>query len=382
MLVNYRAGRKMKKWFIVMLILGGGVFGSVIGFNLFVNQKIEDFIANIPEAEFPVTAITVTPESWQPKLHAIGYVEPNQGGMLSNQVSGVVSSINFKNGSKVKKGQLLVALNSDVEKADLKNSVVQLPAIKAEYDRLKTLYKSKSTSKQKLDDSQSNYLALQASIASLKATIGRREIRAHFDGIVGLREVNLGQYIQMGSDVVRIENLNDMKVRFTIPQTQLAKIRQGQKVNAFVDAYPNQAFVGEISAIEPSVFDQSGLVQVEASIPNPDFKLRSGMFAEADVLLPELTQQIVLPRTAVTYTLYGDSIYVIETVNENGKEVQRVKQKVIKVLERSNGQALISGDIKAGDRVVTSGQIRLSNKSKVKVTDSQALTPMATMPKL
>jgi membrane fusion protein (multidrug efflux system) len=372
----------MKKWFTVMLIIGGLVFGSVIGFNLFVNQKISDFIANMPEPEFPVTAMIIKPQTWQSNLHAIGYVEPNQGGMLSNQVSGIVSKINFKNGTKVKKNQLLIALNTDVEKADLKQRVVQLPATKAEYERTKTLYKSKSASKQRLDESQSRYLALDASITSLKATIGRREIRAPFDGIVGLREVNLGQYIQVGSDVVRIENLNDMKIRFTIPQTQLPLISKGQAVKIYVDAYPNEPFAGSISAIEPAVFDQSGLVQIQANIPNTENKLRSGMFAEADILLPELKQQIVLPRSAMTYTLYGDSIYVIETLTENGKEVQRVSQRVVKIIERSDGQALISGDVKAGDKVVTSGQIRLSNKSKVKIAESNALVPPSTMSQL
>ncbi len=372
----------MKKWFTAMLIIGVLVFGSVIGFNLFVNKKIEGFIANMPEAEFPVTAITITPKKWQSNLHAIGYVEPNLGGMLSNQVSGVISSINFKNGTQVKKNQLLMALNTDVEKADLKNSVVQLPATKAEYERMKTLYKSKSASKQSLDDSQSTYLALKASIVRLKATIARREIRAPFDGIVGIREVNLGQYIQAGSDVVRIENLSNMKIRFTIPQNQLAQISKGQKIKAYVDAYPNTPFVGEISAIEPSVFDLSGLIQVQADIPNIDNKLRSGMFAEADILLPELTQQIVIPRSAVTYTLYGDSVYVIETVNEEGKAIQRVKQKSIKVIEMNNGQVLISGGVKVGDKVVTSGQIRLSNKSKVKIAENDTLNPLTTIPKL
>jgi len=244
------------------------------------------------------------------------------------------------------------------------------------------LYKSKSASKQSLDDSQSTYLALKASIVRLKATIGRREIRAPFDGIVGIREVNLGQYIQAGSDVVRIENLSNMKIRFTIPQNQLAQINKGQKIKAYVDAYPNTPFVGEISAIEPSVFDLSGLIQVQADIPNINDKLRSGMFAEADILLPELTQQIVIPRSAVTYTLYGDSVYVIETVNEEGKAIQRVKQKSIKVIEMSNGQVLINGGVKAGDTVVTSGQIRLSNKSKVKIAENDTLNPLTTIPKL
>ncbi|WP_298776380.1 efflux RND transporter periplasmic adaptor subunit [uncultured Shewanella sp.] len=372
----------MKKWFTVMLIIVVLVFGSVIGFNLFIKKKIATFIANMPEPEFPVTAMNVTPTTWQPKLHAIGYVEPNQGGTLSNQDAGVVSTINFENGAEVKKGQLLISLNTEVEKANLENSVVQLPAAKADYERNLALYKKNSVSKQDVDSSQSTYLALVASIESLKATISRREIRAPFDGIMGIREVNLGDYLSVGTDVVGIEDLSNMKIRFTIPQTQLSKVYVGQKINTFVDSYPKVPFSGTITAIEPAVFEQSGLIQVQAQIPNADNKLRNGMFAEVNILLPKMDNQIVLPRTAITYTLYGNSIYVINNKTEKGKTVQRVNQVDVQVLERTSGKALIKGKLKAGDKIVTSGQVRLSNNSKVKVTESAALPTPTTMPQL
>ncbi|MCL1126915.1 efflux RND transporter periplasmic adaptor subunit [Shewanella surugensis] len=372
----------MKKWFLVMIIIALLVFGSVIGFNLFIKQKIASFIANMPEAEFPVTAISVKPTTWQPNLHAIGYVEPNQGGTLSNQDAGVVASINFENGAAVKKGQLLLSLNTGVEKANLDNSVVQLPAAKADYERNLALYKQNSVSKQDVDTSQSTYLALIASIESLKATISRREIRAPFDGVMGIREVNLGDYLSVGTDIVGIEDLTDMKIRFTIPQTQLSKVFVGQKINTFVDSYPKIPFSGTITAIEPAVFEQSGLIQIQAKIPNADNKLRNGMFAEVDILLPIMKNQIVLPRTAITYTLYGNSIYLIENKKEKNETIQRVNQIDVQVLERSGGKALITGKLKAGDRIVTSGQVRLSNNSKVKVTESEALPTPVTMPQL
>ncbi|AQS38254.1 RND family efflux transporter, MFP subunit [Shewanella psychrophila] len=372
----------MKKWTLMMLIIALLAFGSVIGFNLMVKAKIADAIANMPEPESPVTALTLASVNWQPTIDAIGFVEPNQGLTIANELSGVVSEINFENGSKVKVDQSLIVLDSAVEKANLKSKMVQLPAAEADYKRLVLLYRQKSVSKQDLDNSQAKYLALKADIESLTATIDRREIDAPFNGLIGIRSVNLGEYLQAGTDIVRLEDISTMKIRFTVPQTQLPRISKGQTINVYVDAYPEHPFEGKISAIEPAVFYQSGLIQIQAKIPNIDAKLRSGMFARVAILLPELTNQLVLPQTAINFTLYGNSIYVIHEVSEDGNMVKRVKQINVEVLERNGNDALVSGDLKANDLIVTSGQIRLSNNSKVKVTEDKALTPPATMPQL
>lgn len=372
----------MKKWTLIMLIIALLAFGSVIGFNIMVKGKIADAIANMPEPESPVTTMTLIPESWQPTIDAIGFVEPNQGVTIANELSGVVSEINFENGSEINKGHSLIVLDSKVEKANLKSKMVQLPAAEADFKRLSRLYKQKSVSKQDLDNSESKYLTLKADIESLTATIDRREIDAPFDGLVGIRSINLGEYLQAGTDIVRLEDISTMKIRFTVPQTQLPRISTGQTIHVFVDAYPKQPFEGKISAIEPAVFYQSGLIQIQATIPNTDTKLRSGMFARVEVLLPEMTNQFVLPQTAINFTLYGNSIYVLNEVSEDGEMVERVKQINVEVLERNGNNALVTGELKANDHIVTSGQIRLSNNSKVKVTEDKALTPPATMPQL
>lgn len=372
----------MKKWTLIMLIIALLAFGSVIGFNLMVKGKIADAIANMPEPTSAVTAMTVTPEKWQPTIDAIGFVEPNQGLTIANELSGVVSAINFENGSEVKPGQSLVVLDSAVEKANLKSKMVQLPASEADYKRLQRLYKQKSVSKQDLDNSEAKYLALKADIESLSATIERRQIDAPFGGLIGIRSINLGEYLQAGTDIVRLEDISTMKIRFTVPQTQLPKISKGQTIHVYVDAYPELPFEGKISAIEPAVFYQSGLIQIQAEIPNIDTKLRSGMFARVAVLLPEMTNQFVLPQTAINFTLYGNSIYLINEVTEEGEQVKRVNQINVEVIERNGNYALVKGELKADDLVVTSGQVRLSNGSKVKVAKDDALTLPATMPKL
>ncbi|MCL1078529.1 efflux RND transporter periplasmic adaptor subunit [Parashewanella spongiae] len=372
----------MKKWIVTMLIIAVAAFGSVIGFNYFVKGKIADAIANLPEAEFPVTTQTIELTNWQPVISAIGFVEPLQGVTLANELSGTVASIEFENGSKVEKGQILLQLNTQVEKANLTSKQVQLPAAEADYKRLLKLYRQKSVSKQDLDNAEAKYLALKADITSLKATIERKIIRAPFSGLIGISDIHLGQFLQAGTEIVRLENITTMKIRFTVTQTQLPKIALGQDISVFVDAYPEKPFSGKISAIEPAVFYQSGLIQVQAEIPNHQAMLRSGMFSKVNVQLPMLTNQMVLPQTAINFSLYGNTVYFVAATQENGKTIHRVKQNNVNVLARKGSQVLISGGVKKGDRIVTTGQIRLSNHSKVKIVDDKTITPPATLPKL
>lgn len=368
----------MKKWTVLMLLLVTAIFGSVIGFNEFKQQKIAEFMANRPEPEFPVTVADVDAVDWVPVIDAIGFIEPNQGVTVANETSGVIQQILFESGTQVIENQPLVRLDSQVEQANLKSVQARLPAAKAKYERYQGLFKKGSVSKEAFDEAEASFFSLQADIESLKASIERREIRAPFSGVMGIRQVYLGQYLQTGSDIVRLEDISVMRLRFTVPQTDISRIHLGQSVDIFVDAYPDKTFSGSISAIEPAVNVQSGLIQIQADIPNSEGQLRSGMFARANILLPKLENQVTLPQTAITFTLYGDNVYI---VNEENDEL-RVQQHVVKVGERMADIAHILDGVKPGDRVVTSGQVRLSNGAKVRVVESNAITPPAKTPML
>lgn len=368
----------MKKWTFYMLLIATLLFGSVIGFNMFKQHKIEEFLANRPEPEFPVTATQVQAVDWVPVIEAIGFIEPNQGVTVANESAGVIDKIAFDSGTNVEEGQPLVMLDSSVEKADLKSAEAKLPAAQAKYKRYQGLYKKGSVSKETLDDAEANFFSLKSDIDSLKATIDRREIKAPFAGVVGIRNVYLGQYLQTGTDIVRLEDTSVMRLRFTVPQTDISRISLEQQVDIFVDAYPDTSFQGSITAIEPAVSVQSGLIQVQADIPNSDGKLRSGMFARANIILPIMENQVTLPQTAITFTLYGDNVYIIS--EQDGEK--RVKQQVVKVGERVRDIAHILEGVKPGDMVVTSGQVRLSNDAKVRVVESDATTPPAETPML
>ncbi|MBL0547161.1 efflux RND transporter periplasmic adaptor subunit [Aeromonas jandaei] len=377
----------MKKWMAIMLLIAIALFGSVIGFNLFKQKMIAKYMANRPEPEFPVTAMVTKAQDWIPTIEAIGFIEPNQGVTLSTELAGTIDAITFESGKPVKADQLLLSLDSSVEKANLRASQAKLPAAKAKFDRFQNLYKTSSISKEQLDEAEAAYRSLEADIESLKATIARREVRAPFSGVVGLRNVFLGQYLQPGTDIVRLEDTSVMRLRFTVPQTDISKIKLGQIIKINVDAYPQTQFDGHITAIEPAVNYQSGLIQVQADIPNNDGQLRSGMFARASIILPTVQNQIVVPQSAISFTLYGQNVYVLKESEETDKEgkkvmVKRAKQVVVKAGERRGNDVHVLSGIQAGDEIVLSGQVRLSNDTKVHVVENDALAVPAQTPML
>ncbi|RQM73973.1 efflux RND transporter periplasmic adaptor subunit [Aeromonas jandaei] len=377
----------MKKWMAIMLLIAIALFGSVIGFNLFKQKMIAKYMANRPEPDFPVTAMVTKAQDWIPTIEAIGFIEPNQGVTLSTELAGTIDAITFESGKPVKADQRLLSLDSSVEKANLRASQAKLPAAKAKFDRFQNLYKTSSISKEQLDEAEAAYRSLEADIESLKATIARREVRAPFSGVVGLRNVFLGQYLQPGTDIVRLEDTSVMRLRFTVPQTDISKIKLGQIIKINVDAYPQTQFDGHITAIEPAVNYQSGLIQVQADIPNNDGQLRSGMFARASIILPTVQNQIVVPQSAISFTLYGQNVYVLKESEETDKEgkkvmVKRAKQVVVKAGERRGNDVHVLSGIQAGDEIVLSGQVRLSNDTKVHVVENDALAVPAQTPML
>jgi len=373
----------MKKWIASAILLAILVFGSVIGFNMLKANGIKQYLANRPIPEFPVTSLEIQTEDWTPYLRAIGFIEPNQGVTITNEVSGKIVKINFVSGQQLKKGDALVYLDSEVEKANLKASQGRLSSVERNYKRMLSLFKKGSVSQGDVDNAEADLLALQGQIESYQATISRRIIRAPFDGIAGLRNVFMGEYLKDGTDIVRLEDISRMQMRFTIPQNDLKNIFIGQEMNIFVDAQADISFKGTISAIEPAVNYQSGVIQVQADIPNQDHKLRSGMFAKANIILPTLTEQITLPETAINYTLYGETVYVItDQKNDAGESFKQVNQKIVELGKSKDGSVHLLSGLEAGDAVVTSGQVRLSNGAHVRIIESDILNIPSEIPAL
>ncbi|QLB18909.1 efflux RND transporter periplasmic adaptor subunit [Mannheimia granulomatis] len=384
-----KPGKGRKFLIVLTLLIVLIVFAAIVGLQKIGAMKKEEAAANMPEAVSEVTVMQVTTQEWTPAIAAVGYIRPNQGAMLSAEASGVVSRVLVTSGQRVKKGDLLVEFDSSVEMANLKASEAQLSTSKANYDRYRNLIASNSASKAEFDNAQSAYNQLLANIESLRATIKRRQIYAPFSGVAGIVNVNVGQYITMGTEIVRVEDQSSMKVRFTLPQTNLEQISIGQKVTAVIDALPAQTFPARIVAIDPAVDRLTGLINVEAIIEEGQEKLFSGMFARLNVALPTQKGQVVVPQIAVAYTMYGETVYVLQPLSEEDKEMvnkmaaqnpsldvnkmYRAKQVEVKTADRKGNYAQLTKGVKAGDLIVTGGLQRLNNNSLVKVSDAEAI---------
>lgn len=386
---NQKPSRGRKFLIVVTLLVVLVAFAGVAGMQRFIAGKKAEVAANMPETVSEITAMQVQPREWTPYLSAVGYVRPNQGAMLSSESSGTVKSVNVKSGQRVNKGDLLVELDDTVEVATLKASQAQLPNAKLTLDRYRNLVASNSASKAELDSAQATYNQLIANIESLKASIARRKIYAPFSGFAGIVNVNVGQYITTGTEIVRVEDQSSMKVRFTLPQTDVEHIFVGQKVTAEVDALVGQTFPAEIVAIDPAVDRNTGLINVEAVIAEGGNKLLSGMFVRLNVALPTEKAQIVVPQIAVTYTMYGETVYVLEQLSDEDKalvskmaeqnpkldanKMYRAKQVEVRTKDRNGIYAQLAKGVKAGDIIVTGGFQRLNNHSLIIVSDQEAV---------
>lgn len=366
-------------------------FVAVIGLNIFKGMMISNAIANAGEQPSAVTAVKIETKQWTPVIETTGSVRPNQGSMLSSQISGTVSKILVRSGQKVKKGDLLVELDSSVEKATLQASEAQLPSIKQNYQRYATLVKSQSVSRAEYDNAKAAYDALVANIESLKASIARRQIYAPFDGITGIVKINEGQYINVGTEIVRVEDQSLMKVDFSISQNQLEKLYIGQKVTATADARLGETFGAKITAIEPAINKSTGLVDVQAVFDEESAaKLLSGMFVRLRVALATENDQIVVPQVAVSYNMYGEMSYILTALSDeerqkfadndtfvksiggadNLNKLYRTKQVTVFTKDRQGIYAQLKGnDVKIGDMIVTGGMQRIGNGSLVILSD-------------
>ncbi len=331
----------------------------------------------------PVATMVVQERPWISVIPAIGLLESIRGVDVSAATAGLVKEIAFESGARVTTGQMLVQLDSSVETADLRSSEADLPRLQAEYDRQRDLAARGFAAQAKLQEARANYDAQLARIASLRATIERRVISAPFDGVLGIRLVDKGQYLQPGTRIANLQDLSAMRVRFIVSQRELANIAVGQQLRVTVDAYPDRSFAGTITAIEPQVDLQSGVVQVQAEIPNGDSRLRPGMFAKLEIVLPQQKNVLAVPTVAVSYNLYGESLYVVREgkPGSDGKPALTAERVTVRTGEQQDGHVVILEGLKPGDRVVTLGQLRLQNGAAVTLADGAAIPPRTNLPR-
>jgi membrane fusion protein (multidrug efflux system) len=318
-----------------------------------------------------ITSLTVAKENVAPTLDAVGSITSPQGVMLSADLPGIVTTIDFESGSHATNGQLLAQLDTRQEEAQLRTARAKLDLARQNLDRAQDLSQKHVIAQSAYDEAKSQYDAAMATVDETQATIDRKTIRAPFTGDLGIRQINAGQYLKSGDPIVQLESLDPIYANFALPQQNIGKLHVGQQVRIQADGYPDKTFTGTITAINSAVDTSTRNVQIQATVANPQHILRSGMFAGVQVLLPERDSVIMVPATSVQYAPYGDSIFVIETMKDpSGKEYVGVREQAVTLGKTRGDQIEVLAGLKNGDQIATSGIFKLRQKGAVKVENS------------
>jgi membrane fusion protein (multidrug efflux system) len=320
-----------------------------------------------PEA---VTSIVAHREQWPSTMTVIGTMEAVHGVTVSADLPGTVERIDFESGKSVHAGDVLVELDTRQERAQLASLEAQRDLAKVNFAREQQLVDDGVISRQEYDQASSQQKATEANVAEIRATIERKTIRAPFSGILGIRQVNLGQYLSAGQAIVPLQALDPIYVDFGVPQQTISQALVGRSLRVTKEDLPSAAFTGRVTALDSAVNEATRNIQVQATLANPEGKLRPGMFVQVDLALGAARSVIALPASAINYAPYGDSVFVITDLKDpSGKAYRGVQQRFVK-LEGSHGDqvAVISG-VDPGDEVVTSGVFKLRNGAAVQVNN-------------
>jgi len=324
-----------------------------------------------------VTSAEVKQENWAPLLSAVGSISPVQGAMISSELPGTVAEVGFDSGAMVKKGDLLVRLDTSAEDAQLHSADADTELARADLERARDLATRKVISKAEIDAAESKFKQKSAMTDNMRAMITKKTMRAPFDGAAGIRQVNVGQMVKDGQQIVSLQSLDPVFVDFALPQQRLAELSTGLEVRVRTDAFPGREFTGKLTAINSAVDVATRNVSLQATLPNPDRSLRPGMFAKVDVVLPTKDPVLVIPATAISYAPYGDSVFVIEKKSDEKtkREMQVIRQQFIRTGETRGDFVTVTNGLNAGEFVVSSGVFKLRNGMPVQVNNDLAPKP-------
>jgi len=320
-----------------------------------------------PEA---VTSIVAHREEWPATMTIIGTMEAVQGVTVSADLPGAVARIAFDSGKSVHQGDVLVELDTRQERAQLASLEAQRDLARVNFGREQQLVDEGVISRSEYDQAASQQKATEANVAEVKATIERKTIRAPFSGILGIRQVNLGQYLSAGQAIVSLQALNPIYVDFGVPQQIVSHALVGRSLRVSKEDLPSVAFSGRITAVDSVVNEATRNIQIQATLPNPEGKLRPGMFVQVDLPLGAARSVIALPASAINYAPYGDSVFVITDLKDpSGKTYRGVKQQFVKLEGTHGDQVAVVSGVNPGDEIVTSGVFKLRNGAAVQVNN-------------
>jgi membrane fusion protein (multidrug efflux system) len=356
---------------LYMLAATGLFFGVLFGWKAYINSQMQAAMAATPFPPVTVSTTTATSESWSPVIPAVGSLRASRGVDVTAQLAGQVTAIRFESGSPVKAGDLLVQQYAADDQARLDGLVADRKLAEINLSRARQLINDKLISAFDLDLRETELQRARAAEDDLRQKIAQKSIRAPFAGRLGIRQVDLGQYIEPGDPVVRLEARDQMVADFPVPQQRFSNLRVGQPVSVHVDAWPGQSFGGSIQAIEPQVDRNTRNIRVRALVDNPDGKLLPGMFARIDIELPSRENVITVPHASVTHSPYGDAVFVVnEQTDAAGQRVLKVANTVVVTGATRGDQVAITSGLPAGATIVTAGQQKLRNGSLVVVDNS------------
>ena len=368
---------------LLLILLIGGVkgYGAMKMFQAFAAQGAPKFTVSAVKAEY---------QDWLPQLSAVGSLRAERGADLSSEVNGIVDSIGFKSGDDVKAGQLLLQLRSADDEAHLESLKAAAALAEIVNNRDLAQFKAGAVSQATLDSDAANLRSARAQVAEQQALVNKKLVHAPFAGHLGIRAVDLGQYLSAGTKIVTLQQLDPIFVDFYLPQQSLGQIKVGQKLSAVSDTYPDQPFTGQVVAIDPRVDTDTRNVQVRANLANPERKLLPGMYANVSIEIGAPARYLTLPQTAVAYNPYGATVYIVVPHVEKPKDGEaakpatpppgaspgsnapdlEVKQVFVTTGATRGDQVAILKGVNEGDQVVTSGQIKLRNGALVTVNNT------------
>jgi membrane fusion protein, multidrug efflux system len=359
----------------------GAVFGVLALFFVLADVKAFQFrkMSSSPMVMPPttVTSAPVKEEDWAPMLSAVGSISAVEGAVVSSELGGVVQQVAFENGGTAKKGDLLVQLDASAEEAQLHSAEADLELAKADLERSRGLAASKVISKAEFDAAEAKYKQKAATVDQMRSMIAKKTVRAPFEGQLGIRQVNVGQMINAGQQVVALTALDQVFVDFALPQQELAKLSSGLEVRVRSDALPDHEFKGKLTAVNSMVDTVTRNITLQATLENHDHALRPGMFAKVEVELPKKKKTLVVPGSAISYAPFGDSVFVIEKKKDEktGKESQTIRQQFVRVGEARGDFVAITEGLKANETIVSTGVFKLRNGMPVTINNDLAPKP-------
>ena len=364
---------RMLRWFIIIGLGLTLLVGGLVGFNAFRSKMIAQFFANNKPPPAAVTVAEAKSEVIPNLLTAVGDLAAVHQVNVTSDVNGRITEIMFQAGASVKEGTPLLQLFDGPEQGDLASFKAQATMAQLSLERAKQLAARQFGPQATVDQAQSAFDQASAGIAKTQAIISQKLVRAPFDGELGVRKVEVGQYLTAGTQIVSLTDLSNLFANFTITEKDSGQLKVGQVVRIKVDAYPGRLFEGKITTIEPQVSADTRNIRVQATIANPEKILKPGMFATTTVVLPDKPAVITIPETAVDYTLYGDSVFLIAEKKEaDGKTSLTATRTFVQTGNRIEGRAEILKGLKPGDRVVAVGQLKLQSGSAVTISTDPA----------